>query len=268
MAADSVSTKVLITVKTYPHPSHNYQELACIAGITENQQWVRLYPVDFRYRPKHQQFKKYQWIQVDLAPHGYGNDRRAESRRPVLDSIELLGEPLPTKDGWLARRTIIDTMPHHTVKQLESLYEKERVSLGIVRPSEVLDVVVSPADPEWKPKWQSLFSQLRLFGDQQKPLRKLPYKFQYVFRCGDSDKCHKAMIEDWELGTLFLKEIDRLGSEKNAAESVRAKYYDELCGPDRDTRFFMGTRLPYNTWLVLGVFWPPKIIEQPITLFD
>ena len=76
------------------------------------------------------------------------------------------------------------------------------------------------------------------------------------------------MIEDWELGILFLNESDRLGSDKAAAESVRNKFLNELCGEEKDTRFFMGTRYPYNTWLVLGVFWPPKLPPKHQTLFD
>jgi hypothetical protein len=70
------------------------------------------------------------------------------------------------------------------------------------------------------------------------------------------------MCEDWELGTLFLNESARLGSDEAAAESVKKKFLGELCRPDKDTRFFMGTFWPYNTWLVLGVFWPPKIAEK------
>lgn len=42
--------KVLITVMTYPHPSRGYQELVCTAGVTDAGEWVRLYPVDYRYR--------------------------------------------------------------------------------------------------------------------------------------------------------------------------------------------------------------------------
>jgi len=52
-------TNVLITVMTYPHPSEAHQELVCTAGITETGEWVRLYPIDYRYRPKNQQFRKY-----------------------------------------------------------------------------------------------------------------------------------------------------------------------------------------------------------------
>jgi len=37
-----------------------------------------------------------------------------------------------------------------------------------------------------------------------------------------------------------------------------------MCGPDKDTRFFMGTVFPYNTWVVVGVFWPPKRLQREL----
>lgn len=259
-------TKILITVMTYPHPSRGYQELVCTAGVTEAGEWVRLYPIDYRYREKDQQFKKFQWIEVALEPTGAGNDNRKESRRPDLNSIRLLGEPLDTKHAWRDRRAIIDKLPHYTRNELVGLYEEDKTSLGVVRPSQVLDLEIRPAPSEWKPEWQTLFSQLRLFGPTQKPLRKIPFTFHYVFECADSSgKAHTAMCEDWELGVLFLKESDRLGSDEAAAQSVRDKFLNELCRNDKDTRFFMGTHFPYNVWLVLGVFWPPK--ERQTSLF-
>ncbi len=252
-------SRVLITVMTYPHPSRGYQELVCTAGITERGEWVRLYPIDYRYRPRNQQFRKYQWIEVGLQPRGSGNDRRKESRRPDLDSIRIVGPPVPTANRWAERRSIIDAMPHHTLNHLKALHDQDRTSLGIVRPTRVLDLKVERVEQEWKPEWQTLFDQLRLFGPPQKPLRKIPYKFSYVFECEDSAKPHTAMIEDWELGVLFLNEVERLGSEEAAAASVRKKFLEELCREDKDTRFFMGTVFPWNTWVVVGVFWPPKV---------
>jgi hypothetical protein len=109
--------------------------------------------------------------------------------------------------------------------------------------------------------------QLRLFGDPPKPLRKIPFEFHYVFECEDSEKPHRALIKDWELGVLFLKEEARLGSKEMAAESVKRKFLDEICNPIRDTRFFMGTVYPWNTWIVIGTFWPPRITERQSVLF-
>ncbi|MCA9012768.1 MAG: hypothetical protein KDB01_23615 [Planctomycetaceae bacterium] len=265
--SETQTKRVLITVMTYPHPSEGYQELVCTAGITQNLEWVRLYPVDYRYRPRAQQFRKYQWIDVETEKPKPGKDNRPESHRPNLDSIRVVGEPLSTANKWAERREIIDRMPHYTVNELKARFESERMSLGVVRPKRVIDMEIRPVeDINWKADWQKLFRQMKLFGPQQNPLRKIPYTFHYHFECSDSEKPHVAMCEDWELGTLFLRESERLGSDEAAAQSVKGKFLGELCRDDKDTRFFMGTRYPYNVWLVLGVFWPPRILQK--SLFD
>lgn len=257
-------TKVLITVMTYPHPSETYTELVCTAGITDANEWVRLYPIDYRYRPPEQRFRKYQWIEVDLGPRGAGNDQRAESRRPDLDSIRLIGARLPSDRNWIERRAVIDKMPVSTVIQLRDRHEADKaakrqpVSLGIVRPTRIVDVRVEPVSGEWKPEWKAMLAQGNLFGEELKEIKKLPYKWSYVFECEDSEGTpHTAMNEDWEIGVLFWKELETLGSPEKAAESVRKKCL-QMVAEDRDTRFFMGTVFPYNTWIVLGVFWPAK----------
>ena len=74
-------TRVLITVKTYPTLSTKYEELVCTAGFREDGSWIRLYPLQFRQRPYAQQYKKYQWIEIDLVKNE--KDFRPESFRPV-----------------------------------------------------------------------------------------------------------------------------------------------------------------------------------------
>lgn len=269
MGQPAVKTKVLITVMTYPHPSETYTELVCTAGITEAWagrpgEWVRLYPIDYRYRPLNQRFKKYQWIEVDLEPSGQGNDQRAESRRPILDTIKLIGERLPPDRNWIERRAIIDKIPTWTVNQLRAQHEADKAagrpqtSLGIVRPTRVVDVMVEEAAGEWKPEWQAMLNQGVLFGDPPKEIKKLPFTWKYVFECADGEgKAHTAMNEDWEIGVLYWKELERLRTAVGAADSVRNKCL-QMVAPDRDSRFFMGTVFPYNTWIVLGVFWPER----------
>jgi len=252
----TASTEVLVLVKTYPHPSESSREIVCTAGLTPEGRWVRLYPVDFRYRSRDKQYSKYQWIRVDTRPADPHRDGRKESRIPALDTLRL-GPRLPA-GSWAERRAVVELAGTHTMGELHRLYEVDRTSLGVVEPSEVVDLEYSPCSREWKPKWQRLFGQISLFGETQKPLRKVPYAFRYVFRCADCSSVYRRLITDWELGALFWKEVKRLGSEGDAARSVKHKFLEELCGEARNTRFFMGTHWPYNTWLVLGVFWPPR----------
>ena len=253
------SENVLITVMTYPHPSRGYKEIVCTAGINDKGEWVRLYPIDFRHRPKGQQFKKYQWINVNLKTRAASEDKRKESREPDLHSISLIGQALSSKNQWADRRKIIDRMPHCTLEQLKSQYDVDKTSLGIVQPSKVHDLEVKRVEGEWKLQWKGLYAQLDLFGRTMLPLRKIPFKFSYIFSCADdASKRHTAMIEDWELGALWLNLYKEYGNEELAAEKVKQKYLEEICAPDKETRFFMGTVYPYNSWVVLGVFWPPR----------
>ena len=41
--------KVLIAVTTYPMPSRSHDELVCTAGLLENGQWIRIYPVPLSF---------------------------------------------------------------------------------------------------------------------------------------------------------------------------------------------------------------------------
>jgi hypothetical protein len=69
-------------------------------------------------------------------------------------------------------------------------------------------------------------------------------------------------IVDWQLMQLFRKL--RLGHDMAAClRKLRDKWLDELCGPDKDTYFFVGNTLANPTgFLVLGVFWPPKEVSK------
>ena len=59
-------TKVLIAVKTYPTISGKYDELVCTAGFLEDGSWIRIYPIAFRKKAYDEQYKKYDWIEIDL----------------------------------------------------------------------------------------------------------------------------------------------------------------------------------------------------------
>jgi len=40
---------------------------------------------------------------------------------------------------------------------------------------------------------------------------------------------------------------------------IRAKWFDQMCGPDRDTAFIVGNQHQHpGGFLILGVWWPPR----------
>ena len=151
--------KVLVTVNTYPIPSAKYDELSCTAGVTEGGDFIRLYPINYRDLPWDQQFKKYQWIEV-MAERRTGRDFRKESWRPDSASVQLIGEPIPTGRGgdWSERGKYVLKNVAVSMEALRDHQEADDTSLGVMRPRDVMDLVVTADAPEWK---QSFLDELR-----------------------------------------------------------------------------------------------------------
>jgi hypothetical protein len=256
--------KVLITVKTYPIPSAKYDELVCTAGVTETGDFVRLYPVNFRDLPWTKQYRKYQWLMVDAVKHT-GWDSRKESYRPDCSTIQLLGEPLSSRNDWEERGRYVLAQASQSMEELCAKQKENKTSLGIFRPKEIIDLIVSPDAPDWNPGFKAALMQQRLWENRKaskEPPRKVPFKFQYRFACNDT-RCkgaHQMMIEDWEVGALFWRCVDGGATPAEACGMVKRKFLGQLCNPERETHFYVGTILAHpNSWVVIGVYWPKKI---------
>jgi hypothetical protein len=257
------SIKVLITVKTFPIPSSKYDELVCTAGVNENGDFIRLYPINFRDLPFSQQYKKYQWLEVEATKHT-GRDSRKESYRPNCGSIRLHGEPVSSDSNWAERSRYVLAKRSLSMEELYVKQEYDKTSLGIFRPKEVCDLVVTPDDPDWKPGFKAALMQQGLWENRKaskEPPRKVPFKFQYKFSCDDI-RCngrHQMMIEDWEIGALYWNCVDGGATAEEACRKVKQKFLEQICASDRDTHFYVGTVLAHpKSWVIIGTFWPKK----------
>jgi hypothetical protein len=257
------SLKVLITVKTFPIPSSKYDELVCTAGVNEQGDFIRLYPINFRDLPFSQQYKKYQWLEVEATKHK-GRDSRKESYRPNCDSICLHGEPLTSGSNWAERARYVLAKPSQSMEELHEKQARDKTSLGIFQPKEVMDLIITKADEDWKPAFKAQLMQQRLWEDRKaskEPPRKVPFKFQYKFSCDDV-RCngkHQMMIEDWEVGALYWNCIDEGATPIEASQKVKQKFLNQICASDRVTHFYVGTVLAHpKSWVIIGTFWPKK----------
>jgi hypothetical protein len=91
MAFGWTAKRVLIVVKTYPTPAHKGVEVSCTAGITREDEWIRLFPVPFRFLEAEQKFARYQWLDVQV--RRARNDYRPESNNLNGSSISIVPPP-------------------------------------------------------------------------------------------------------------------------------------------------------------------------------
>jgi hypothetical protein len=268
--------KVLITVTTYPLPSRSYDELVCTAGILENGDWIRIYPIplsflfDLKNSNKLEQVK-YRWIELDLVKRK--DDFRPESHSPKHYDFRdiVVHHSIDTKGNWMERKNLCCQKVYTDLGQLiEDSKDPTNVSLATFRPTKIKRLVIENDSREWKDEWKEIRKQGDLFTDGADPetmIRKLPYKFSYEFE-DDKGKRSTLMIEDWEIGALYWKCLDGAkGDETVALEKVRQMYESEFLSK-KDIHLFLGTtkeghmrRWP-NPWVIIGVFYPNREVQM------
>jgi len=267
--------KVLITVTTYPLPSRSYDELVCTAGILENGNWIRIYPVPFSFlgdlRNSGKVEKvKYTWIEIDLTKRK--DDFRPESHSPVNYDFKdlVIGEGVGTESNWALRKELCLKKVYTNKKKLiEDSLDPVNVSLATFKPTQIVGFEIEEDSRDWKDEWVQLRNQGNLF-ESVKPIEKLipklPYKFFYKF-LDDTGNVSRLMIEDWEIGALYfncLKDAD--GNVGVALAKVRQQYEDNFL-KNKDIYLFLGTTLDYhrrrmpNPFVIIGVFYPKKELQ-------
>ncbi len=261
--------RILITVKTYPTLSKRHGETVCTAGIREDGSWVRLYPVPFRRLGEAEQYKKFDWIELDMLKST--SDYRPESQRPCdPKAIEVTGH-IGREDQWRARRQLVlETASFYD--RLEPLLtgaKSNDISLAVFKPTRIHDFIWEECERDWDEAkvnaMRNNAAQGELFEEDAwrqtfSLMPKLPYNFSYRFEDADGRESTLQVL-DWEAGQLFwscMKSSDN--DEATALQKVRQKYMDQLS--KTDLHFFLGTMLQFhgyspNPWVIVGVFPAP-----------
>lgn len=233
--------KVLVLVRATPEENRKHDQLVCVAGINENDQWRRLYPFRFSHREGLIDFRKKDTIEVTLA--NPDNDKRRESRK--VTHHQNLNSPL--------RNDVVRERILPLVSSIEKLSEAN-ASLGVIKPElQGIDVTVNSTDIYDE---QTYFS---IAGDylERRERVKMPVELRYHFRCRGEPECkgHNIILIDWELNELTRNVMRREKDLKVIEEKVRTRFFDFM--KTRDLYFFMGTHFRFGSWLIIGIFYPP-----------
>ena len=263
--AEWEEVEVFVVVKTYPNASRKYQEVVCTAAITEEGEWIRLYPIQFRQMEKERQFNKYTWVKTRIKRAT--RDRRSDSYYPDMDNFEII-RCISTEDNWYERKKIVYPTLSKSLEEIKGQFKEKGKSLGIFKPLEITDLkIVKNKDSSRANPSENVQGSL-FVPEPPKELESIPYDFKYVFKCDDFGcKGHTMIILDWEINQAFRKWTRIYGSEEAALEKIRYRWFEDICGPDKDTHLIVGNHNRFfHSFMVLGVFYPKK--EDQLTLFD
>lgn len=235
--------KCLILIKANPHLSSKYFETVCCAGVGEDGNWRRQYPVSFRILDDAQKFKRWSWIEYEyIIPT---DDDRKESQKVQDRSIEVVGQA-KTKDRTKSLQSLI----HEGFEKPEENSD----SLTLIRPktSEFFWKRKHPDDlAKQAEKHATMANQMSLFSNDATPMAQCPYSFHFKWT-DENDKVWNSTCDDWESSATFFNRRRIHGTEDNALNSMSDTFNTDYPSKGMALAFSTHSRRNWQ-WLLVGI---------------
>lgn len=258
--------RILILVKTYPSISKSYGELVCTAGIDEDGNWIRLYPMPLEmFRDK--AIRKYSWIEVEVTKREKRFDDRPESYVPQRETLRFIRHLSSPQCDEERRRAVLGKVRLFTsLDELIDLGFRKTISLALFKPTKILGITVvhdtsKYSDDDWA-RFQAYQSDLFAnsdFFDERNPIQKPPFKLLIAFE-DENGRTSKMTVLDWEVGALWYRHLRDKPFETIKAE-IEKKYslkagkelYLYLGSMYRNVQKYKGENK--NPWSIIGLVW-------------
>jgi hypothetical protein len=197
--------RALIVVRTYPTPAKQGIEVSCTAAITDTGEWLRLFPVPYRFLDSDKRFRKYQWVDVQVSKAA---DHRVESYKIENNSITIVTDHLPTEHGWRERRKLVGPLVKPSLCWLQRERDRQQYpTLGIFKPRRIMRLVIeSEAEPDWSE------SELQILR-RRTPAGSLISVFSSILRFFD--------VKPWVRHSVTVKVIDSEPKPKADVDAPR-----------------------------------------------
>lgn len=253
MQEDQHVSEAIILVKASPQVGRKHGETVCCAGVNNNGEWLRLYPVTFRTLEQARQFRR--WDRIRFRWQKPKDDPRPESLRVDHQSIEIVGQ-LKQKErlGFLSRLE---------VSSLKKVADEGK-TFALLRPRDLKFAITKKPQDDFdaeRSEFKTFAAQSDLFNSSPLiPYEPCPYVFKYSYVTDDGER--EGTCQDWETDATFYNWSRHYGEEK-ALENMQRVFGEEY--PRKGMAFAMGTHSRYpDTWLINGIIRLDEITQMSL----
>lgn len=241
--------ELMVNCKTYPAVSKKYIETVCTGGVQANGDFVRLYPIPFRFLEDDEQYGRWDVIRVKV--YRDTKDKRPESwHLQPGTKIEVVKTVSTDKQRWeWMQPTVHDSTEAMTEAGLTN---------GCVE-IEPIEFYWKPDEKEWSSSQLQTMNQGQLFisEDDLKSLAdRVPWQYRLKYREKNSGREGDAKILAWSLYQGFRRRL-RTMDEAAALEVTATKVKSSIFNPEKKVFAIFGTHSRSGHWMISALYHVP-----------
>ena len=243
ISGSEATVEFMVNCKTYPAVSSKYVETVCTGGVRPDGEFVRLYPVPFRFLDAEEQYKR--WDVIRVRAYRDTKDQRPESWHiePGM-AIERVDSITTEKGRW-------DWMKK-TVHESASAMETKGLTNGYV---EVVPIELywKPDPKEWTPAQMDVIRQGDLFASKeqmQSIADRVPWQFRLKYREKNTGREDDGKVLAWSYYQGFRRARIGVNSDEEALEVIADRVRGSIFNPEKSVFAILGTHSRFGHWMI------------------
>jgi len=222
-----VKERITILIMSTPESSSRYGHVICTAGITEDNEWRRLWSITPQIKKKYK-IKRWDIIETNVRTT---NDQRIETRKIDPESIKNYAHI----QDW-NHKNIIEGIADNSLDDITNAGR----SIGILKPN-IKRLKLIPSTTKDDKSFGKVFPKYHFKCDIQCSM------------CSSQYAYHKMKCRDWGSNVLCRK----VKNKPNGNDIIKQKLLDDMKNKF-DTWFGVGTHRRWQTWMIVALFWFTK----------
>jgi hypothetical protein len=244
--------ELMVNCKTYPAVSKKYVETVCTGGVQADGQFVRLYPVPFRFLDAEEQYRR--WDIIRVRAYRDTNDKRPESWHLAPGTaIEVIDNISTDRRRWEWMRK--------TVHSSTEAMAENGVTNGCVE-IEPLELYWESDSKEWTASQIAVINQGDLFATKEQLegiAERIPWQFRLKFREKNTGREGDSKVLAWSYYQGFrraAKEMDDHAALSTVVDRIKGSIFN----PEKTVFAIFGTHSRFGHWMISALYHVPTDI--------
>ena len=242
--------ELMVNCKTYPAVSTKYVETVCTGGVRPNGDFVRLYPVPFRFLDTEEQYAR--WDVIRVRAYRDTKDPRPESWHiepgVAIEKVEAITTD-KRRWEWMSK----------TIHESAEAMEARGMTNGCVE-IEPIELYWKSDPKEWTPNQMNVILQGDLFApkEQMESLSdRVPWQFRLKYREKNTGRTDDGKVLAWSYYQGYRRARLGVARDEDALEVIADRVRGSIFNPEKTVFAILGTHSRFGHWMISSLYHVP-----------